>query len=112
MALLSRCRPAAVALTLALMAVPVLAESPQRQPAAKTERAAGLRVYTADGKAIGRVIASGLDDDNRPVLVAEIERPLGLGPQAIAIPTDLFVRRRDRIQLRLTEAEVNARLGR
>lgn len=72
----------------------------------------GWPIYTSDGKAIGRVIATGFDEDNKPVLVAEIARPLGLGPQAVAIPTNLFVRRPGRIELTITEVEVNARLRR
>ena len=84
-----------------------------RSPPGKTEhRAVGLPVYTADGKAIGKIVATGTDEDNQPVLVAEIERALGLGPEAIAIPADLFVRKQGRIELTITEAEVNARLER
>jgi hypothetical protein len=114
MALQWRFRLAAAALAVALAAAPALAEGQQQRPAQKkSERAVvGLPVYTSDGKAIGRVVATGVDEDNRAVLVAEIERPLGLGLQAVAIPTDLFVRKRGRIELTLTQAEVNARLGR
>jgi hypothetical protein len=103
----------APALALALAAAPVPAQQPQRpQPPAQGQRTpVGLPLYTSDGKAIGKVIAVGLDEDDAPVLVAEIERPLGLGPLAIAVPTDMFVRRPGRIQLTLTEAEVKARLA-
>jgi hypothetical protein len=112
MALRSRPRLAAAALAVALAAAPAFAEGPRQRPAKKSERAAiGLPIYTSDGKVIGKVTATGVDEDNQAVLVAEIDRPLGLGPQAIAIPTVLFVRKRDRIELTLTEAEVNARLG-
>src|SRR5688572_3444586 len=115
----SRLAVAALSLAPALAVVPAMAEGPQRRPAAKTEKpekteraAVGLPVFTSDGKAVGKVVATGIDEDDQPVLVAEIERPLGLGPEAIAIPTDLFVRKQGRIQLTITEAEVNARLGR
>jgi hypothetical protein len=113
MILRSQPRLAAAALAIALAAAPAFAEGLQQRPASRNERTAvGLPIYTSDGKAIGRVIATGVDEDNRAVLVGQIERPLGLGPQATAIPIDLFVRKRDRIELTLTEAEVNARLGR
>jgi hypothetical protein len=120
MALLWRSRAATAALALALAAAPAWAEGPQQRPAGqvygqskKTEpRAVGLPVFTADGKAIGKIVATGTDEDNQPVLVAEIERQLGLGPAAIAIPTNLFVRKQGRIELTITEAEVNARLER
>jgi hypothetical protein len=72
----------------------------------------GLPLYTSDGKAIGKVIATGVDEDDEPVLVAEIGRTLGLGSRAVAVPADLFVRKPGRIELTLTEEEVKARLGR
>jgi hypothetical protein len=112
MTLQSRPRLAAAALALALATAPAFAESPQRRPAGTAERAAiGLPIYTSDGKVVGRVVATGVDEDNQAVLVGEIARPLGLGPQAVAIPKDLFVRKRGRIELTLTETEVTARLG-
>lgn len=84
-----------------------------RPAAAETARApVGLPVYTSDGKAIGKVVALALDEDDEQVLVAEIERPLGIGSEAVAIPIDLFTRKQDRIELTITEAEVDARLGR
>jgi PRC-barrel domain protein len=115
-----RSHAAIAALALVLATPPAWAEGPQQRPAGqaggpakRTEpRAVGLPVYTADGKAIGKIVATGTDEDNQPVLVAEIERPLGLGPEAIAIPADLFVRKQGRIELTITEAEMNARLER
>jgi hypothetical protein len=98
---------------LALATAPALPQQPQRQPPSQGHAApAGLPLFTSDGKAIGRVIASGIDEDNEAVLVAEIEQPLGIGPKVVAIPNDMFARRADRIELTITEAEVNARLGR
>jgi hypothetical protein len=102
------------ALALALAAVPALPEVAQQGTGTrKSEQGpVGLPIYTSDGKVIGKVIATGVDEDDQPVLVAEIERSLGFGPEAIAIPTDLFMAKTGRIELTLTEAEVNARLGR
>jgi hypothetical protein len=106
-------RLAAAALALAIAAAPAVPESPRQRPAGKTERTPlGLPIVTSDGKTIGKVIATGTDEDNRPVLVGEFERSLGLGPEAIAIPTELFVRKPGRIELTIDAAEVNARLGR
>jgi hypothetical protein len=42
--------------------------------------------------------------------VAEIAQPLAIGPTAIAVPIDMFARKGNRIELTLTQAEVNARL--
>jgi hypothetical protein len=103
-------------LAVPLAAAPGIAQAqkPQQPRATKPEHPqpslAGLPLYTADGKQIGKVIAMGLDEEDRPVLVAEIAQPLGLGPMAIAVPTDMFVRKGNRVELTLTEAEVNARL--
>jgi hypothetical protein len=112
MPLLLHCRLAAAALALVLAGAQAAPQDAQRQPPTtpRQQVPAGLPLYSSDGKLLGRVIAAGVDSDNEPVLVAEIQRPLGIGPQAIAIPTDLFVQRRDRIELTITAAEVNARL--
>jgi hypothetical protein len=103
------------ALALALVAGQALPQTPQQRAPGKAQRvepaAVGLPIVTSDGKAIGKVVATGVDEDNRPVLVGEIERQLGLGPEAVAIPTDLFVRKQGRIELTITADEVNARLG-
>jgi hypothetical protein len=117
MALRFPSRLAIAALALGLAAAPAMPESARSRPANKPAKggertAVGLPIVTSDGKAIGKVVAAGTDEDNQPVLVGEIERPLGLGPEAIAIPTELFVRRQGRIELTIDEAEVNARLGR
>jgi hypothetical protein len=104
---------AALAVALPVPALAQTSQPEQRRSAPDSVRTlAGLPVFTSDGKAIGTAIAMGLDDDNEPVLVAEIAQTLGLGPTAIAVPTDMFVRKADRVELTLTEAEVYARLGR
>ena len=78
MALPLHSRLGAAALALALAAGQALPQSaPQRPPgkAPSAERTAvGLPIVTSDGKAIGKVVATGVDDDNQPVLVGEIER--------------------------------------
>jgi hypothetical protein len=113
MPLLLHCRLAAAALALVLAGAPAVPQDARRQPPAPPQQQApaGLPLYSSDGKLLGRVIAAGVANDDEPVLVAEIQRPLGIGPQAIAIPSDMFVQRRDRIELTITAAEVNARLG-
>jgi hypothetical protein len=82
------------------------------QPATTDQRAVvGLPIFTSDGKEIGKVLATGTDEHDVAVLVAEIERPVGIGSVAVAIPTDMFVRMADRIVLAITEAEVSQRLA-
>jgi hypothetical protein len=101
-----------VALTVVLAATPALSQYRQHRPAAKPDRAlVGLPIFTSDGKKIGKVLATGTDEDNRAVLVAEFERPLGIGADAVAIPTDMFLRKTNRVELTITEAEVRARLA-
>lgn len=100
-------------LSVAPAVTPAAAQGAKPSPPAETQRpVAGLPLYTADGKAIGRALAMGVDEDEEEVLVAEIERLAGIGPRAVAIPTKMFVRKADRIELTLTEAEVAAKLGR
>ena len=101
----------ALAPTMALAALPGIAQAPARKPQQPQPSLDGLPLYTSDGKEIGRVITMGLDEDNEPVLVAEIAQQLGLGSMAVAVPTNMFVHTDGRVELTLTEAEVNARLG-
>jgi hypothetical protein len=108
----------AATLALAMLAagpVPGIAQAPAQEPQPErstkpTPSVDGMPLYTSDGKSIGTVITMGLDENDEPVLVAEIGQPLGLGPTAIAVPIDMFVRKGSRIELTLTEAEVNAKL--
>lgn len=98
----------------AVLAGPAPAEAQHdRKPAAgKADRTlVGLPIYSSDGKRLGRILALGVDDDNRPVLVAEIERSLGIGSDAVAIPYDLFVRKSHRVELTITAAEVSRRIS-
>ena len=104
---------ALVAVAIAVVAAPAMSEHRQHRPAARADRAlVGLPIFTSDGKAIGKVLATGIDEDDQAVLVAEIERPLGIGADAVAIPTNLFVRKANRVVLTITEAEVRDRLAR
>lgn len=86
----------------------------RHQPqAAKTDRALiGLPIFTSDDKAIGTVLATGIGEDDHAVLIAEIEGPLGIGADAVAIPTNMFVRKANRIELTITEVEVRNTLAR
>jgi hypothetical protein len=72
----------------------------------------GLPIFTSDGKEIGKVLATGTDEDGLAVLVGEFERAFGIGSVAAAIPTDMFVVMTDRIVLAITEAEISRRLAR
>jgi sporulation protein YlmC with PRC-barrel domain len=106
---LLHCRLAAAALTLTLAVAPGMAQTPE--PGSQPQPSlAGQPVYTSDGKEIGTVITMGLDEDDEPVLVAEVVQPLGLGPTTVAVPTKMFARKGDRVELTLTEAEVHAKL--
>ena len=105
-----------VAYALAPMPAPAhdaAAVSPRpSQPPPATERAVGLPISTSDGKEIGKVLATGTDEDGLTVLVAEFERASGIGSVAAAIPTDMFVLMTDRVVLAITAAEVSQRLAR
>jgi len=102
---------AIVVLAMALAAAP--AQDSRKPPAGKADRGLiGLSVFSSDGVKIGRVVEIGIDDDNQAVLVAEIERPLGIGSDAVAIPVAMFVRKSNRIELTITAAEVGDRISR
>ena len=94
-----------VAYALAPMPAPAhdaAAVSPRpSQPPPTTERAVGLPIFTSDGKEIGKVLATGTDEDG--LAVAELEEAFGIGSVAVAIPTDMFMLITDRIVLAITE---------
>src|SRR5262245_50676688 len=71
----------------------------------------GLPVFTSDGRLVGKILDLGREGHGRGVLIAEIERPLGVGPQTVAIPIDMFVQRPDRIELTITADQMRDRLA-
>jgi hypothetical protein len=85
---------------------------PSQPPPTAELAVVGLPIFTSDGKEIGKVLATGTDEDGLAVLVGEFERAFGIGSVAVAIPTDMFVLITDRIVLSITEAEVRQRLAR
>ena len=60
---------------------------------------------------MGRVTEVGIDD-GQAILIAEIERPLGIGADPVAIPVEMFARKGDRVELSITAVEVRDRLAR
>jgi PRC-barrel domain len=101
----------AATLAIALVVVAPAAQPEQAQLTAKVDPTpVGLPVFSSDGKQLGKVLAEGIDEDDQPVLVAEIERPLGIARRSAAIPTYMFVRRSNRIVLTITAEEVADRL--
>jgi hypothetical protein len=100
-----------VALSLAVPGPAPAAEERNAASAQPDRTLVGLPIYSLDGKQIGRILAVGVDDGNRPVLVAEVDRPLGIGADAVAIPFDMFVRKPDRIELTITAQEVAERVS-
>ena len=106
-----------VAYALAPMPAPahdaaVVSPRPSQPPPTSERAVVGLPIFTSDGKEIGKVLATGKDEDGLTVLVAEFERSSGIGSVAAAIPTDMFVLITDRIVLSITENEVSQRLAR
>jgi hypothetical protein len=101
----------AIAATLAVVLV-VPAAQQRRTPltANDTRAAIGHPIFSSDGKQLGKVVADGIDEDEQPIIVAEVERHFGIDPQLAAIPTYMFVQRSDRIVLTLTAQEIANRL--
>jgi PRC-barrel domain protein len=103
-----------VALAVALAAAaPAATQQPSHKPGAgKAGRSlVGLPLFSSDGQRIGRIVASGTADNNETVLVAEIERSLGIGANAVAIPFAMLVRKQGRVELTITAAEVEERIA-
>ena len=86
----------------------------QHEPQLKTEierGVIGLPIRSSDGQLIGLVTQAGIGD-GEAVIIAEIERPLGIGPDVVAIPTGMFINRGDHIELAITADQVREKLVR
>jgi hypothetical protein len=73
-------------------------------------RLLNLPIRSVDDQPIGVVTQAGIGD-GEAVLIGEVERPLGLGPELIAITADMFVDRGDHIQLTLTADQIREKLA-
>jgi sporulation protein YlmC with PRC-barrel domain len=101
---------------ISLVLLSTLAASTRAQPAyppagQMSQALVGLPIVTADGQRIGKVTEVGINN-SEAVLIGEIERPLGIGADAVAIPTDMFASKGDHIELTITAVEVRDRLAR
>jgi PRC-barrel domain len=100
----------ACAMAVALMVVSGVAQEKRERPLTGASAVlVGLPVFTSDGREIGKVI--GTARDREPMLIAEIEGFLGMGPKTVVIPIDMFVQRADRIDLKITHEQVSDRLA-
>ena len=89
---------------------PVMAQ-PAPPPSEAAEAAlVGLAVYSSDGQRLGKVTHARVAG-NQPVVRAEFGNFLGVEPIAVIIPAALFVQKADRIEMRMTAAEVKDQLA-
>jgi hypothetical protein len=93
----------------ALATGPVVAQQALQRPAVGL--VGGVPVFTPDGEVAGRLFNLGRDGHGQGVLIAELDRPLGIGPQIVAIPIDMFVQRPDRIELSVTAEQLRDRIA-
>jgi hypothetical protein len=91
---------------------PVMAQRGQaEEPTIEIDRGViGLPIRSSDDQQVGLVTEAGIDD-GEAILVGEIERPLGLGPDVVVITKEMFANKGDHIELTLTAAEVRNRLA-
>jgi hypothetical protein len=97
-----------------LAIVPVSVATAQKPEAIPRSEVAphllNLPIRSVDDQPIGVVTQAGIGD-GEAVLIGEVERPLGLGPELIALTADMFVDRGDHIQLTLTADQIRERLA-
>jgi len=87
------------------------AQEPEAVPKSEiAPRLLNLPIRSVDDQPIGVVTQAGIGD-GEAVLIGEVERPLGLGPELIAISADMFVDRGDHIQLTLTADQIREKLA-
>lgn len=93
------------AIALAATTTSALAQDKQ-PPAAQPEvTLVGLPVYSSDGQKLGAVTEVGVSGTQRAVR-AEIGGFLGIGSNAVVIPTNMFEHKGDRIEVLMTADEV------
>ena len=101
---------ALVALTIAPVSL-AIAQGPEAVPQSEiAPRLLNLPIRSVDDQPIGVVTQAGIGD-GEAVLIGEVERPLGLGPELIAITADMFVDKGDHIQLTLTAEQIRENLA-
>jgi sporulation protein YlmC with PRC-barrel domain len=71
----------------------------------------GLPLVTSDGETVGYITEVGIDD-GQAIAIGEIVRPLGIGYDAVAIPTEMFAHKGDHVELTIPAEEVRTRLKR
>ena len=107
-------RKAVLAMVAALAITPtngVIAQEPEAVPRSEVApRLLNLPIRSVDDQPIGVVTQAGIGD-GEAVLIGEVERPLGLGPELIALTADMFVDRGDHIQLTLTADQIREKLA-
>lgn len=105
-----------VASILAILAgtVPVAAQIAREEVPATSridKSLIGLPIVTVDGATIGYITEVGIDD-GQAIVVAEIVRALGIGYDAVAIPTEMFTHKGDHVELTISAKQVRSRLKR
>ena len=98
-------------LAVTLAAMPAAAQTLLEPPAAQVNAALiGLPIFSSDGEELGRATEVGMYD-GEAILIAEIERLLGIGSTLVAIPAHMIELRADRIRLTITASQVRDTLA-
>jgi sporulation protein YlmC with PRC-barrel domain len=95
----------AAAVVIPLATTSVVAQEKQPPPAQAEVTLVGLPVYSSDGQKLGEVIEVGISR-GQPAVRAEIGEFMGLGSTPVVIPANIFERKGDRVEVRMTADEV------
>lgn len=76
-----------------------------------TTKLVGLPILSSDGEKIGQITGVESEGDHK-VLIGEIDRPMGLGSDEVAVPVGVYVERGDHIELTVTAVEVRDAIAR
>jgi hypothetical protein len=96
----------AACLVLVAVASPVTAQQAP-PPSATVVDLVGFAVYSSDGEKLGEVTQVAATS-GETVVRAQIGGFLGIGPSDVIIPSSVFEKKADRIELSMTAAEVKA----
>jgi hypothetical protein len=92
------------------LAVGVVAVQRAQAPTGQVATLVSLPVFASDGRRIGEVVQIGVYNGQKAV-IANLDPAIGVRPQGVLIPRNLYREKADRIEIALTTDEVKKTLA-
>src|SRR5262245_22421728 len=102
---------AAASLAVVITVTPALAQQQQAPPAQAEVQLVGMPVYSSDGEKLGEVTHVEMIA-GREMVRTNLGAFLGFGASSVLIPTEMFQRKPDRIEVAMSAGEVRETIAR